>query len=82
MAQNLIVTRASAVGLSEWMNKNSVAVTAAAVALLLGSLLAIVLSSGGSGTAPQPMHAYFFDLSTNELFTADKTLLAPIDAPL
>ena len=66
-------------GLSEWMNKKSVA--AAAVAVLLGSLLAIVLSSGGSGTASQPMHAYFFDLSTNELFTADKTLLAPIEAP-
>ena len=68
-------------GLSDWMNKNSVAVTAAAAIVLLGSLLAIVLSSGNGGPASQPTQAYFFDLSTSEWFTADKTLLAPIEAP-
>jgi hypothetical protein len=69
--------------LGEWMNKNSMAVTIAATVVLLGSLLLIVLSSATSESDPttQATQAYFFDLSTSELFTAEMTLLAPIDAP-
>jgi hypothetical protein len=49
------------------------------IAIILASSAVIILRSGAITTPDK--QAYFFDLDTGELFTADRELQAPIAAP-
>lgn len=69
-------------GLRETLNRNSALVTVAALVLLMVSLGLVFLRLGGSGGGGAAVtELYFYDLSTGELFVADRDAVPPHDAP-
>ncbi len=65
--------------LRDWMNNNSAVVTVGAVVVLILSLGYIVWSSRGRSYGPRVIDVYFYDLNTNQLFTAKSDQIPPIE---
>jgi len=68
--------------LREWLNNNSAVTTTGALVLLLAALMIVLWSSGvfgGSGGGGKL--AYYYDLKTKKLFTAEAGQIPPMKAP-
>ena len=62
------------------MNENSAVTTLVAVGLLVAAVAVLLWSNGMIGGPPKA-EAYFYDVKTQQLFTAPSEKLGPIDAP-
>lgn len=67
-----------------WVNRNSTLITVGSVVVMILALAFMVrILTGGDRqtTIDPPKHAWFFDLTTKELFKGGLNDLPPIDAP-
>ncbi|MEX0885357.1 MAG: hypothetical protein WD009_02855 [Phycisphaeraceae bacterium] len=64
----------------DWVNNNSPAAIAVAIVLLCVALGVIAWYNAGSGMG-RGGNAYFYDLSSDEVFTADASAFPPIVGP-
>jgi hypothetical protein len=76
-----IIPELKMAGPREWMQRHSVIVAVCALAAAVIALILNMRHLGGATDLSLDKPAYFYDLSTGELFVDEMTAVPPIDAP-
>jgi len=64
-----------------WKHKKTIQTVVILIVVLAAGALIIIRSGGNRPLPGMSRHAYFYDLNTGELFTAEADRIPPIDAP-